>query len=231
MKYFFLLVFILGCSDNNSSYFPLEKIKSWSYKVVIKPDVEKKTIYKKINVSLGKKYIEINGKNELLYPLLREDGSIFYYETDKNGIYRNGYTFTKDKNINLDNKRRIVLPHSQKMGEQWEVESKTYLILKRYPYFDYRATTNFKINYKIISKTEIINTPMGKFKNCLLIKGVGKTRFIGDSEIGAIEIKITSEEWYAKNIGLIKTVRTEKTDSDLFGTTKMTQTLENFNYK
>ena len=39
------------------------------------------------------------------------------------------------------------------------VDSKTYLILKRYPYYDYRATTNFKINYEVISKKEFIRTP------------------------------------------------------------------------
>ena len=76
--------------------------------------------------------------------------------------------------------------------------------------------------------SETIQTPMGKFRNCLKIKGIGKTSFIGDSEIGSIGIDILSEEWYAENIGLIKMVRTEKTDTDLFGTTKMTQLLNNF---
>ena len=108
------------------------------------------------------------------------------------------------------------------------MDSKTYLILKRYPYYDYRATTNFEIEYQIISKNEIVKTPLGKFENCLLVKGIGKTKFIGDSEIGSIEISITSNEWYAKGIGLIKSIREEKTDSDLFGTTIMTQVLENF---
>ena len=69
---------------------------------------------------------------------------------------------------------------------------------------------------------------MGKFDNCLYLKGTGKTKFIGDSEIGAIEINISSEEWYAKGIGLVKSVRTEETNSDLFGKTVMVQTLESF---
>ena len=37
-----------------------------------------------------------------------------------------------------------------------------------------------------------------------MIKGEGQTNFIGDSEIGSIGIKITSEEWYSKKVGLIK---------------------------
>ena len=147
----------------------------------------------------------------------------------KNGIFRNGFSFEKDNNISFHEKDRIVLPNPLKKGDTWEVDSKTFLILKRYPYYDYRATTNFTIKYEIISKNESLNTPLGKLKNCLYLKGTGQTKFIGDSEIGAIEINIVSEEWYARGIGLVKSVRTEETNSDLFGTTQMVQVLESFN--
>ncbi len=228
MKYLLLFFLIIGCSESNNSYFPLEKKKKWSYKVEIQPEIEKKTVYKKVNLSLGKKNIEVEGKKNTFFPLLREDGSIFYYEKDKKGIYRKGFSFIKDKSINFPKDKRIVLPLPLDVGKKWEVESKTYLILKRYPYYDYRATTNFQINYEIIRNNATITTTLGKFKNCLLVEGKGETKFIGDSEIGAIKIKITSKEWYAKGIGLIKSERIEETDSDLFGTTKMIQTLEDY---
>ena len=146
----------------------------------------------------------------------------------KGGVFRNGISFEKDSKINFHKKERLVLPNPIKVGDKWEVDSKTYLILKRYPYYDYRATTNFKINYEVISKKGFIRTPLGKFSNCIYLKGTGKTKFIGDSEIGAIEINISSEEWYAKGIGLIKSKRIEETNSDLFGKTIMVQTLESF---
>ena len=228
MKYILFLFILIGCSENNNSYFPLGKIKSWSYKIEIQPEVEKKTIYKKTNLSLGKTKLEIDGKKESLYPFLREDGSIFFYKLKKDGIFRSGFAFAKDKNINIEKQERMVLPSPIKIGQKWSVDSKTFLILKRYPYYDYRATTNFMIDYEIISTDEIISTPTGKFRNCILIRGIGNTKFIGDSEIGSIAINILSEEWYAKGVGLIKSVRIEKTDSDLFGTTKMTQVLEGF---
>ena len=228
MKYILFLFILIGCSENNHTYFPLGKIKSWSYKIEIEPEVDKKTVYKKINLSLGKKKLELEGKKESFYPFLREDGSIFFYKHKKNGIFRSGFAFAKDQNINKEKRERMVLPSPIKIGKKWSVDSKTYLILKRYPYYDYRATTNFMIDYEIISTDEIISTPTGKFRNCILIRGIGNTKFIGDSEIGSIDINILSEEWYAKGIGLIKSVRIEETDSDLFGTTKMTQVLEGF---
>ena len=228
MRYILFLLILIGCAENNNTYFPLGKIKSWSYKIVIEPEVDKKTIYKKTNLSLGKQKLKLEGKKESFYPFLREDGSIFFYKLKKNGIFRSGSAFAKDKNINKEKQERMVLPSPIKIGKKWSVDSKTYLILKRYPYYDYRATTNFMIDYEIISKNEIISTPTGKFRNCILIRGIGNTKFIGDSEIGSIAINILSEEWYAKGVGLIKSVRVEKTDSDLFGTTKMTQVLEGF---
>ncbi len=229
MKYILFLFILIGCSENNNTYFPLGKMKSWSYKIEIEPEVDKKTVYKKTNLSLGKKRLDIEGKKQIFYPFLREDGSMFFYKFEKNGIYRGGFAFAKDKNINKEQRQRMVLPVPPKIGKKWSVDSKTYLILKRYPYYDYRATTNFMINYEIISKNEVISTPIGKFRNCILVRGVGNTRFIGDSEIGSIAINIMSEEWYAKGVGLIKSVRVEATDSDLFGTTKMTQILESYN--
>ena len=227
---FFFIFFLIGCEDDHSNYFPLNKIKSWNYNVKIIPEIDETKEYKKTNLSLGEKKILINDKSIKIFPVLKEDGTIFYYQITKNGVFRNGFKFAKDLQINQE-KKRIVIPYPVNVGDKWKVDSKTFLILKRYPYYDYRATTNFKINYEIISKTETVTTPIGKFQDCLFIKGVGKTRFIGNSEIGAIEIKIISKEWYAKDIGLIKTERIEKTNSDLFGTTKMTQILENFYHK
>ena len=219
-----LFFFLNSCKDLNNSYFPLEKNKKWSYEVVITPEIDKPIVYKKINYSIGKTKV----KNEIYFPFLRENGSIYYYKKDKNGIYRNGLSFEKDNAINFHKKERLVLPNPISLGDKWEVDSKTYLILKRYPYYDYRATTNFQIEYEIISKNQTVITPAGKFKNCLFVRGTGKTKFIGDSEIGTIEINISSEEWYAKGIGLIKSLRIEETDADLFGTTEMLQILEDY---
>ena len=226
IKYLFiiLLFFLLGCKSSDINYFPVDKLKRWSYAITITPEIDKPTTYKKINVALGKTKIN----KEIYYPLLRENGSVYYYQKKNSGIFRYGFSFEKEREINLHKKERLVLPKNLETGTKWNVNSKTYLILKRYPYYDYRATTNFQINYEVVSKNQTVTTPLGKFKDCLYLRGVGNTKFIGDSEIGSIDINIISEEWYAKNVGLIKSIRTEKTNSDLFGTTKMVQTLESY---
>ena len=228
MKFFLFLLILISCSEKQSNYFPLDNINSWTYSVEIIPEVENRILYKKTNTAIGKKKIKIDNKEKKIFPILREDGTTFFYEITDQGIYRKGVKYLKNNKINLDD-GRIVLPSEIKVNKTWSNDSKTFLILRRYPYYDYKATTNFKIDYKIVSLKETVKTPSGIFKDCILIKGEGQTNFIGDSEIGSIGIKITSEEWYSKRVGLVKMVREEKTDTDLFGTTRMIQLLEDYN--
>ena len=228
MKFFLFLLILISCSEKQSNYFPLDNINSWTYSVEIIPEVENRILYKKTNTAIGQKKIIIDNKEKKIFPILREDGTTFFYEITDQGIYRKGVKYLKNNKINLDD-GRIVLPSDIKVNKTWSNDSKTFLILRRYPYYDYKATTNFKIDYKIVSLKETVKTPSGIFKDCILIKGEGQTNFIGDSEIGSIGIKITSEEWYSKRVGLIKMVREEKTDTDLFGTTRMIQLLEDYN--
>ena len=227
MKFFLLFFLLISCSEKNSNYFPLDKIKSWTYAVEIIPEVESKILYKKTNTSIGEKKIKIQNQEKKIFPILREDGTTFFYEITDKGIFRKGVRYLKNKEINFED-NRLVLPSSIKLDEMWSNDSKTFLILRRYPYYDYKATTNFKINYKIMSLNETVKTPSGVFNDCIIIKGEGQTNFIGDSEIGSIGIKITSEEWYSKKVGLIKMIREEQTDTDLFGTTRMIQLFENY---
>ncbi len=227
MKFLLLFIVLISCSEKKSEYFPLKKIKSWTYRVEIIPEVEKKILYKKTNTSIGEKKIKVEGKEKNVFPVLREDGTTFFYEVSKDGIYRNGVRYLKDKKINFDNKR-LVLPKPIQINKKWSNDSKTFLILRRYPYYDYKATTNFQINYRIISMNQNITTPSGTFNDCILVIGEGQTNFIGDSEIGSIGIKITSQEWYSRKVGLVKMIREEATDTDLFGTTKMIQLLETY---
>ena len=228
MKFFLFLLILISCSEKQSNYFPLDNINSWTYSVEIIPEVENRILYKKTNTAIGKKKIKIDNKEKKIFPILREDGTTFFYEITDQGIYRKGVKYLKNNKINLDD-GRIVLPSDIKVNKTWSNDSKTFLILRRYPYYDYKATTNFKIDYRILSLKETVKTPSGIFEDCILIKGEGQTNFIGDSEIGSIGIKITSEEWYSKRVGLIKMVREEKTDTDLFGTTRMIQLLEDYN--
>ena len=67
MKFFLLFFLLISCSEKNSNYFPLDKIKSWTYAVEIIPEVESKILYKKTNTSIGKKKIKIQNEEKFFF--------------------------------------------------------------------------------------------------------------------------------------------------------------------
>lgn len=225
--FFFFLILISSC-NTQTNFFPLNEGKMWAYNVEISPGQEEKINYKKTNVAIKKIKVEKNGDKIVVYPIIHENNNIYFYSENNEGIFREAKQFNNNEKIKFESSRKYVLKYPIKNGEKWVSSSKTYLIIRRYAYFDYRATTNFNLNHEISSINEKVQVPAGKFKNCIKVIGNGNTTFIGNREIGTIKINIKTTEWYAPNIGLIKSIREEKTDSDLFGTSKMVQVLEEY---
>ena len=54
IKYLSILfvLFVSSCKDLSNSYFPLDEKRKWSYEVIIKPEIDKPIVYKKINYSI-----------------------------------------------------------------------------------------------------------------------------------------------------------------------------------
>ncbi len=233
MKKLFLLITSLllssSCSFKKVNYFPLNENMTWNYHIDIIPEIEKKSVYKKISSVLKTQKIlnPLTNDEIQVFPVRRENNTIYYYYNSSEGILRAGKQFNSDK-LDFEKEKRYVLKYPIEKGNTWIGESKTFLILRRYPYFDYKATANFQLKNSIISVDEEVKVPAGKFDKCIKVEGIGSTTFFGDSEIGTIKIKIRTKEWYAPNIGLVKAVRIEETDTDLFGTTKMVQVLDEY---
>ena len=101
MRFLVLILFITSCSENSSHYFPLDKIKTWSYSVEIIPEVEDKALYKKIHISMGEQKVSLNEEKKKLFPILRENGTTLYYEFLDDGVYRVGKKFFKEKKIKI----------------------------------------------------------------------------------------------------------------------------------
>ena len=86
MKFFLFLLFLISCSEKQSNYFPLDNINSWTYSVEIIPEVENRILYKKTNTAIGEKKIIIDNKEKKIFPILREDGTTFFYEITDQGL-------------------------------------------------------------------------------------------------------------------------------------------------
>ena len=99
MKFFLFLLILISCSEKQSNYFPLDNINSWTYSVEIIPEVENRILYKKTNTAIGEKKIIIDNKEKKIFPILREDGTTFFYEITDQGIYRKGVKYSDKSNV------------------------------------------------------------------------------------------------------------------------------------
>ena len=166
------LVYLSSCNTEKKNYFPLGEERFWSYQIDVIPEIEAKKIYKKINSGLKKQKITNSTTNEeiTVFPIQRENNSIYFYTKSNNGISRIGVQFSGNNDIIFEKNNRFVIKYPLKKGSSWNSMSKTYLTLRRYPYFDYKAITDFEISNQIISTNEVVRVPAGEFKNCIQIK-------------------------------------------------------------
>ena len=64
MRFLVLIFVIISCSENSSQYFPLDKVKTWSYSVEIIPEVENKACIKKLIYQWVKKKYRLMKKRK-----------------------------------------------------------------------------------------------------------------------------------------------------------------------
>ena len=100
---------LASCNTEKKSYFPLGEKRSWSYQIDVIPEIETKKIYKKINSSLKKQKITSSITNEeiTVFPIQRENNSIYFYTKSKIGISRIGVQFSGNKNIIFEKNKKI----------------------------------------------------------------------------------------------------------------------------
>jgi hypothetical protein len=211
LSFFLLLTF--SCNSENE-YFPYEEEKKVFYNVSFQDKESRKKIFRQSYYFLPK--IKNN------FPVLKNDGEIIFYEKSEKGIekkktndfFSSEYKSTQSSSF-LDKDLIIAFPISKET--KWETNDKTTLQMK--VGYDRLFDTNlpFKLKNKIVNINDTINLNGRKIKNCIKIVGYGKTSYDPGPPLGNINIEISSSAWFAKNVGLVKYKREEKSDSETMG--------------
>ena len=81
----------------------------------------------------------------------------------------------------------------------------------------YDTNLPFKLTNKIESINETVSIDGKKIKNCIKISGYGKTSYNPGPPLDVINIEVFSTSWFAKDYGLVKYIREEKSDSETMG--------------
>ena len=213
---------ITGCDQKGTTdqtiddeWFPLKPNWEWRYQTV-KNSSE--------GVFKGEYLIENLGETNVngdTYFVRRNDyGTRLYFSRDDSGVYRIGKQTLIAKSIAYDPSPRYVLPKPRTAGKTWFVDSHPYVMERLFPIRESFTRQNvFQMSYTIESTSATVTVPAGTFENTLHIKATGTATVLADlakARYGASDAEMSTEEWYAKGIGLVKLVRTEYFPNDLF---------------
>tara|TARA_B100000524_G_scaffold98767_1_gene47152 strand:- start:29 stop:700 length:672 start_codon:yes stop_codon:yes gene_type:complete len=155
--------------------------------------------------------------------LVRNDGKVIKYEKEENKLILKDvqYLFPilvdqpEDK-LKFE-KENIVYELPLEENEFWQTNDLTTLVMKLGYDRIYRTLLPIKINNEVKSSNETLKVGNKVLRNCLKIEGVGQTSFNPGPPLENINIQVKKTEWYAPNLGLVKLIREETSDSETMG--------------
>jgi len=209
---FIVLASLLGlsaCDSSSTSYFPLDKGRTYDYQIDITTPYNKSQDTLRIK-NLGQQIVD--GKN--LFVRRTSLGTDYFFKQEAQDVNRVAKRTTVELKPRFDEEKRYVLKSPFEPGTKWNYSGQPYLLDRPFPTdYELKRIIHFDMTYEVISVDEEVTTEAGSFKNCLHIQGTAVVDIGRILTIVADEVKFTTDEWYAPGVGLVKLRRFEDVDS------------------
>ncbi|MGH1461794.1 MAG: TapB family protein [Neptuniibacter sp.] len=234
-SFLFSLMLLSGCDTEipKTDYFPIHKGLQWDYKVTTTlTGQEPETQHFQIN-NLGP--VTLKGKYEGEPVSIRHtsDGTDYYILQDDTGTYRIGKRTVIEYDPRYEEEIVRVLPNYKDLdtGRSWSALSKPYALHSTPGY----ATSDpqrqkILMTYELAETEETVTVPAGTYENCIRIEGTADFSLYADPRLGSQTILITQTEWYAPGVGLIKLIRNEPLELEMFKGGVIIYELAQFDY-
>lgn len=201
-----------GCGIEPEGYLPLQTGLAWDYEV---------TTTTRLASSRERFSVTNIGEVELAgvrYQRRRTSaGTDYYLAQDVGGIYRRGKRTIVEEHPRLDPEPRYVIKFPVDATAEWTSVSHPYVLRRVHPYGEsLTRNVEFKMSYRVEATDAEVRVPAGRFDRCLKVRGEGLLTIYSDAVRGFTEIPITTEEWYAPDVGLVRLERSEILDTTVF---------------
>lgn len=216
-----------GSAPPGDSYFPLQPGHEWVYEVRTARDQGDESERLRLS-TLPQDTVD----GQALWRRRSDSGLDYWLKSDDTGIYRVAMKTDLEPEPVPDPERRYVLKLPLKPGTEWQATTVPYLLERRqgFPREVRHSHKPVVMNYVIEALGEKVETPAGRFDDCLRVRGRASLRLYTDAVVGWADLPLTTTEWYCKGVGLVRLVREEtvKTSNFLAGGT-LTMELRSWN--
>ena len=212
----FLAAGLAACDEGTPDYFPLQSGSVWVY--------EQRLVIENHGNSGGRKTrdfvtaatdlpAESNGDDQLR-PRIFADGSTLYYEDTSDGIALVGSRRPFAEAIEPISPRYLIRrPFAE--GTTWEGTIEAQIlertVLGLFGTISKTIEIDGIMTYTIESLDDTVHVPAGTFRNCLRVRGTGEAPLQWEEPFGTLPVTVTTLEWFAPSVGLVKRIREEQT--------------------
>lgn len=221
-----LAVLLTACQQQpeTSRWFPLQDGRSWHYQQTrIWGDDKRVSRFSVETRELNEQEASFFARHSIdtdhLYVRRTSNGTDYYVAASPEGIERVAKKVLIEHLPRLDKTPRLILPDEVDLdtGAAWEVETQPYILASTAPHIPWIADANrFAMMYEVVDMDATVETAAGTFKHCIQVQGQAKISFYADPRLGYQDMYLTQTEWYARDIGLVKLVRDEPLDLEMY---------------
>lgn len=214
---------LTACTGEEHSFFPLSSGHTLHY------DVTKTTM----DGTFGQKYIietlsETNWQGTASVPMVSAGGEQYLYQRSGAAIYRVAFKSRDAVSFVAHASPHLVLPQKLQLGSAWQQATHTKLLENTGPPWEtlFKIVQPVDLEFTVDALDVAVTVPAGIYQNCLKVSGFGETNVDVGNYIGRTVISVEVEQWYARGIGLVKSLRTETTTADAISKGTLAMELE-----
>ena len=216
-------------APTTADYFPFAVGTSWQYRVLRSTmDGSREQRYAVANVAATSSDDPTVRIRETL------DGQRYYYRVADAGILRIGTRRRRGNRMVIeDESPQLVLPAQLAADVSWHAPTMTSVLENSGAPWDstFRVTVPVAMQYRVESLVAEVETPAGRFRHCLIIAGAGSTAVDVGSNLGHTTITISTREWYAAGVGLVRLERHEQTSAKQLAEGRLVMELDSWHQR
>jgi hypothetical protein len=204
-----LVAVVLACAGcgRSAEYLPLDAGHWWYYAVeshVLDEPGQARVVM--ANLGPG----ELGGRN--VHVRRVQVRALDYLERTDSGVRRvahrdarqGGVAFDRPPLVLLQNDAAWTAPTTLALVESRTFAPQDRIIPRRIP---------LALAMHVVRRDAVTTVPAGRFDNCLLVVGEGRVSVRTDRGNASAVVAVTTREWYAPGVGLVRREREEQSDS------------------